>query len=141
MGVLTENEKAYLMRIPTTVEQAQQILERNAQLLERLDAIDDNVVEIGCPHCDQYRCPTCAWYAGGRFKCSSVTFGGVDLNSQSVVVYADTYAYLVFRDDASEEDVEEARIFLQGHMEWAAMVIAAGGVPWPEEEHAAVSSD
>jgi hypothetical protein len=80
MSVLTETELANLLKVPTTVEGALQIRERNEKLLEFLDEIPTTVdamnaalnevgnycvveeVDIGCSHCNgDLVCATCVY--------------------------------------------------------------------------------
>jgi hypothetical protein len=145
MGILSETEKERLMRIPTSIEEAQQILERNQQLLEKLnEAVRYNSyasasVPIGCPHCrrEGISCAPCAWNVGvaGRHEprlmaCCFPTFGGVAYVDQTLVKYGVNIAWIEGKPNSIQ--AECARLFLEGHIEWAMMVIAAGGVPWPE---------
>jgi len=144
LRVLTDKELAFLLLIPTTVEQAQQILVRNWSMLEEVyKALEDEDYKsglvLGCPHCGW--CNTCAWMVAWvrahrpvldverRVRADvclddSVTFGGVNyahsgvrLRKHSIWLAADPGTNTV--------------LFLQGHIEWARAVIRMGGVPWP----------
>ena len=86
MTVLLEGELDKLLRVPTTVEQAEQIKQRNELLLEIVETFPDkddepktwpyvcddaivHIVDVGCPHCSEapedlgfsFRCRECAW--------------------------------------------------------------------------------
>lgn len=104
--VLTQKELNLLRKIKTSVDFAQRILSRNAQLLDYLETLPATVEEvknwdendtisyrgdIGCPHCQycdlrkQFLCEECEWtklaesmfYGKSMFSCCSVTFGGI----------------------------------------------------------------
>jgi len=107
-GVLTEEELACILKVPTTREQAVQILHRNLMLLGPIDFWMDHIHHldclteqerqfesgIGCPHCDlEYTCDRCAWQGikpspWMKHPCCSVPFGGVtyiSLNSLKAI--------------------------------------------------------
>jgi hypothetical protein len=139
MGILSEHEKELLMRVPTTVEQAELILKRNQGLLTMLDNEETGKTEIGCPHCDCCYCRGCAWqvlaqeYGVRSYICCHATFGGISHGTVKGVDYSADVEELT--SDAYEDDDAEssACTFLEGHMEWAMLVIAKGGVDWPDK--------
>lgn len=137
---LYEEELTWLLRVPTTVEQAEAIKFRNNCLLNNLAlGVCEDVYE-GCPHCKtnlfSYSCEGCAWklYSEAntyRLPCCGATFSGVTLVA-SGVSYGAISARIrssVTKDRALGACAED---FLQGHVEWAEAVILMGGIPWPD---------
>ena len=83
--VLLKGELEALLRVPTTVKQAKQILERNRKALWLLKAGKNRTLKLGCPHCieasaglGRIRCGKCAYYRAwlDGMPCLSYTFGG-----------------------------------------------------------------
>jgi hypothetical protein len=72
--------------------------------------------------------------------CLRATFGGIKLYDLTLLTYWDDSAELNFPvlcrlnwgEAEIEAEIADVRRFLEGHIEWAMIVIAAGGVPWPE---------
>lgn len=122
-----------LATVPTTVPEAETILQRNAQLLttEELE-----LVEIGCPHCKvynaRYDCAGCAWSVlqwrsrctFDSCPCTQQGFGGYTLG-ESGVEYASGYAQV--RMLRTTDDIPVPRstvsVFLGAHIEWALMLL------------------
>jgi hypothetical protein len=128
-----------LMRVPTTIEQAQQRLERNQRLLELMENRESGDVDIGCPHCSlEMRCSTCAWkivfdWSPFNYPCCKAEFGGVSHRDCMSVDYWSDKAAINWIEDRSQEEDENDITFLKGHLEWAMLVIAKGGVDWPDK--------
>ena len=134
---LRKRELDQLLNVPTTVEQAEQVIKRNEALLKKLDEADESKVPIPCPHCsDKFDCEHCAWnllyVADSDYKCLNAVFSGVSDRDSGVNLYSDSADIdpSVFN---SEESGLKCEAYLQGHIEWAQAVIILGGVPWPEK--------
>ena len=178
---MKNGELKKLLKVPTTVKQATQILKRNEALLKVLEngvpnllkgfaprgwnlsfiAYKQKIVEIGCPHCVVSDCEYCSW-AKYNLKsgydvefCQFALFNGHTLedlaedNNQYFIAleYKKNYAYLIVYanhlksqdkhlwtgDEKSEticiiqEEIQDIREFLEGHIEWAKAVIKKGG--------------
>lgn len=131
--VLTKKELEMLLQIPTTVEQAKQIKERNEALLDALYAGTAYRGTVGCPHCG-VQCSRCAWARypankdDGPAFCFAGSFGGVTLNE--IWLEGLDYSINDERLDTIENilDVNQDKIerFLIGHIEWANAVIRRG---------------
>jgi hypothetical protein len=149
-SVLTQQELAGLLKVPTAVAQAKQIRKRNIALLR---AIKRGVAwrgEVGCPHCQvvgENECDTCAWskhpaskmnarlfgkpYENNIFGvcCLGVTFGGIPMRAVQGcgIEYAadwESFDPIKYHDNYSGS-IERA---IRGHIEWANEVIRRGGV-------------
>ena len=139
MGILSQSEIDLLMTVETTLEEAQTILKRNQTLLEVFEAGKNQRTFIGCPHCS-CDCPHCAWtratYSYHRCCCCEVTFGGVCLD--------DVNHWISYKSDqectqhmgntgGTDDDIDDdsrdmCLRFLKGHIEWAMLIIARGGI-------------
>ena len=141
--VLSPEELEILMRLPTTVTEAQSIKKRFAAILKRLRSRSVGhlpyKIEIGCPHCVYgdcafiYRCGECRYNnppftTGGVpvMACIRVKFGGVSANDVRDVVVLSATGATVYPDGMSRTAPSAIR-WAQGHVEWATAVIKAGG--------------
>jgi len=143
LKILSVPELQILLKVPTTLEQAKQILRRNCLILERLRERSSDPVTIGCPHCSSnYPCGSCVWgkaFPRGVYPvwpCCAVPFGGqihgptdllelsyydAELNWESLDAY--------YSPRSVARKVRKCRIFVQGHVEWAEVLIKLGGNP------------
>lgn len=136
-----------LMVVPTTVEQARQIIRRNQAVIEGLGEIGPENMEItipiGCPHCDDCsgRCECCAWrhYAANKkeydYFCVFADFNGHTLDDvrrqwpisllffshKATLLYHTTIAIPTAKEIQDCKDV--IREFCDGHIEWCDEVI------------------
>lgn len=141
--VLSPQELEDLMKVPTTVEEARQIKERNERLLELLEKNEDGYVAIGCPHCSYssskgFSCKrgerTCRWYkypgVHKRYSmpCVYVPFGGISYADVSRIINYESSCAQVKNTEAEfsiyKKQKQQAKIFLKGHIEWAEAVIS-----------------
>jgi len=129
--MLTQEEIDVLMQVETTVEQAQQIIDRNQPLLDALRAGEEYYAGLGCPHCGRgYPCYGCAWTRATKdneFACCHVTFAGLTLHDVAGVICYGWNSEEV-HVSGTEKGKENAIEFLKGHIEWAMLVIAQGGI-------------
>ena len=165
-GVLTLDELDRLLRVPTTVSEAEEILIRNDRALVVLDKLweegfasfmtdpltyphnlssDSVELPLGCPHCrtsmrtaDYWNCKGCGWQKYGavmdKFACLQATFGGYcaeDPGPDQCVSLGVKRIYL--REPSSGENYLSARRFLQGHVDWALVLIEIGGIEAEDE--------
>jgi len=152
---LLKEEFDWLMKVPTTVRQAELIRKRNLALLKELRPRTETLYrKLGCPHCRTHEpsgwglnCSGCAWSVCGKpdesvyqekagIDCYRVSFSGLSpMFSGKMVGYSENECQ-VHSYDPSDQDkvlaVEKTRAFLHGHVEWARAVIATGGVSWPD---------
>lgn len=158
LGVLFPYELDALLLVTTTVEQAQIIYERNKQLLELLENSESGTVSIGCPHCVKYGfdwdCADCRWTQvknmldvvpalgsiieqmgsnNEELPCCGFSFGGSRLCDAAAYVYYDDATAGIKIPLYRTDDKPQAVAFLEGHMEWASIVIKLGGTQVPEE--------
>ncbi len=140
MTVLTEEELENLLKVPTTFEQAKLIKQRNEWALEQLERLEKNwnaefseEIDLGCPHCTfvggSHNCDACHWrkYPGDYYmRCASASFGGIKLSDVDLVDYG-CFTVSVYADGRDEDEIEDAKTFVTGHIEWAEEVIKRGG--------------
>jgi len=147
LEALVPEELELLLKVPTTVEQAKQIIKRNKLALRALEFQDYDRIEEGCPHCSHcngFRCDECAWNLyeqldEGRTEnllpCCHATFGGLVLDECDAVEVGSDFIKAAEPSDNPEEMgdwLRNGRAFLQGHVEWARAVILMKGIPWPD---------
>ena len=127
--VLLKGELEALLRVPTTVRQAEKILERNRKALRALKAGSRSTIRIGCPHCldaadglGRMRCGHCVYHDGMSYamSCLDFQFGGYDANDVRSVIklYMDKIVV-----DGAMLAHPAAVVWLKGHIEWAQEVI------------------
>jgi len=146
---LYPDELVLLLKLRTNRREANQIIDRNCWALAALEELwmkrDDDTgsgtmenTSLGCPHCVyndgaygiQFMCHECRYKEISnppRFMspCVYVRFGGVcleDLLCISLTPYG-----IIVSCPKSRDDLESARVFLKGHIEWAHEVIRRGG--------------
>ena len=140
---LSRDELEQLLCVPTTVEQATMIRERNTGLLEVLNRGEEAETYVGCPHCPKAlpQCDSCAWNAcleRRYLSCIYQTFGGVAIETDpgedddlELIEYGYAREAVLLPDHmyppVVKEAVDKARSFLLGHIEWSEIVIALGG--------------
>ncbi len=139
---MKRGELQRLLKVPCTVKQARQIKRRNKQLLAALEAGIKRQegtypsFNVGCPHCStNMNCTNCAWrsYPGRHvLRCTDAKFYGTSLNNQVKMQYIiqfssnkETLAYSLLDTDKA---VNNAILFLKGHIEWANAVVKRGGI-------------
>ena len=148
-------EWKYLRHLKTTVEQAGQIYTRNSRMLEELRKAVRGLpylkeLQIGCPHCQEAdTCVACSWkrglkharrlgdISGDAYICGSgsATFGGVSTGQAGVELGIRDIGLAAGLLASSRDDyVDKTVRFLRAHMDWARIVIAAGGIAGPVEE-------
>lgn len=150
--VLTAAELACLLEVPTTPEQARQILSRNQQALAMLLSDEPGTVDIGCPHCldakEEWKkqfpdapttglfCKTCAYTKtvdpadtlGGHCACCTYSFGGHCYDDDvDAVVRLTSVSLDVDATNESFMSVRHAKVWLRGHIEWAEEVLRRAG--------------
>lgn len=138
---LFPEELNLLLKIPTTVIQAREIIKRNAGLVRAIFENREKESGIGCPHClwttrKHFQCTNCAWQFlkndlyldNSNFICCEMTFGGLTLNDTKVCYCAKEETINAINKDY---DYSHEKTFLLAHIEWAKAVIAMGGIPWP----------
>lgn len=141
---LYSSELDYLLRIPTSVEFANQILLRNMNLLENAVKKRNYIGYVGCPHCLDcitINCLNCAWYVPSKVQCLKVPFSEVVMKYINAILsyHCDRetlsyYKYVINEVDLdAEKNMNELVIcYLNAHIEWAKAVILMDGIPWPE---------
>jgi len=132
--ILSKKELRLLLKVPTTVRQAKQIIRRNKLALKALLANEEKTFAVGCPHC-KGSCDSCAYPEGNRLfgdQCLSYMFGGVNyylvcnfisLSPEAIKVHSSPESSGM--DRRIKQDL--AIRWLQGHIEWAEAVIKAKG--------------
>jgi len=144
LNVLTVEELQYLLLVDTSVGQASAIYSRNEAALEQLRRYEaegglglwERV--LGCPHCARdecgvFQCHVCKWrraslLLGGTWPaciCCGFTFGGV--NARYVRSWIGLCVDSIVVREGSWIVYGAACGYLEGHMEWAAVVLALGG--------------
>jgi len=148
--ILSATEREILAQVPTSYEDADQILRRNEALLRALDtdpgaseARTRYVGRIGCPHCQKAQggypipCHVCAWseaqILGGLrlWRCLDATFGGVRLGEVGSIIMFGIDHETVSYYPSSPALLGRARRFLLGHIEWVEGIL---GARKPDEE-------
>lgn len=140
MKVLSDEELAGLLLVPTTVAEAKQIKRRNKPLLDALRKGVGYKGRIGCPHCKLHEgaCQKCPWtkhpLSNGEYGysacCLLARFGGVSMCDvqDNGLTYAAGYEYILERVRLRDGEKEKIEKVLIGHIEWADEVIRLGGV-------------
>jgi hypothetical protein len=125
------------------------------------DQTDVAEIKLGCPHCDmlagKFRCHMCAYGCAkkylkpinsctfiGDIYCTDARFGGVsyrNLSELSSFLEIDLHADRVTVEmsevglydwDHYKLQLQRAKRWSRGHIEWANEVIKRDGVPWPD---------
>lgn len=112
--------------VKTTAAQAGQIIRRNRAILRALRAKEDEVIPIGCPHC-QGSCVGCSYQIDaqpGTYSswCLDYSFGGIAARDVNCVDLADDHVD-VTAEGADVRDLRRAKQWARGHIEWAQEVI------------------
>ena len=129
--VLSKTELEALLTVPTTVEQAKQIVKRSRAALKLIRAGKEGIVRVGCPHCvaagstnNNYRCGQCAYREAGKgewFACVHFAFGGHKYSHVRGWVRLQATSLEVDLDGISMKSTPV--VWLKGHIEWAREVI------------------
>lgn len=107
----------------------------------RFNGEDTITLDLGCPHCPPNLCRECPWTRAHEHQgndswrlscCCDVEFGGVDARGCPCVeldaCFLDIYA------PDSQDSYDRSARFLEGHIEWAKIIIECEGIELPEEE-------
>ncbi len=91
---------------------------------------------VGCPHCQDVvgHCNDCVWPGGGGFQCVNPTFNGISLravraNRPVRLEFGREREYFICKRITkvnrakARECIRGIRAFLDGHVEWADLVI------------------
>jgi hypothetical protein len=127
-NILSKKELRLLLKVPTSVRQAKQIIKRNTLALKALRANEMKEFHVGCPHC-KCKCSTCAYPTyKGCFgdQCLHYMFGGVNYYNINGFI---RLAPSSIRVEGISQDIEFAERWLLGHIEWAEAVIKDKGTP------------
>jgi hypothetical protein len=128
--VLSRSELRNLLKVKTTKKQAEQIILRNQLALEMLKNYLDDTVLVGCPHCEacDVKCSKCAYNigTGGNIYCQEYcldySFGGFRYRDvQSIIDIRPTHMHV--RESTDEHTRYKARVWMEGHIEWAQAVL------------------
>jgi hypothetical protein len=135
MKVLSKQELNKLMKVRTTLEQAEQIIERNTKALDALRKKKFEVIDLGCPHCIK-DCNNCAYPYKKKTdfgeQCLDYKFGGIAYNDINELISLSPYSLTVHEGNFHQDSdplLAELRCkterWLLGHIEWAEAVIKA----------------
>ena len=142
-NVLTDYERCYLRDdLWTEIGEALTIRQRFKAALAALNAGTPAIIPFGCPHCVLPRdgnCCNCRYTecaeGTGSYDCLRVSFGGVTAESVSRLIKLTPTSVEVYPGwrlgekvdltaPGMREQLELARTFCAGHIEWANVVLS-----------------
>ena len=161
-AALTAGEATLLLHVRTTLRQARRILRRNTKALEIFREKDRHrpmTLNLGCPHCrydddeEELQCYDCRWRQAAHHlttehrsltaceeyvndiaaACMRFSFGGVRGGQQEGIELCSDQVIVRPWCRFSADEREDTELFLQGHIDWANLVLALGGVRAPED--------